>query len=141
MAELCDADWQLIAPLLPRERGRAGRPSISNRAMMEAMLWVARQGASWRALPEHFGKWNTVWRRFSRWAKAGVFDFMFDALASCGLAEDKLQMLDSTVIRAHQHAAGARKKGMIRRSAAAKAGSRRSCMSAAMLVVAPLPSH
>jgi transposase len=131
-AELTDAEWALIAPLLPAERGRPGRPSLDNRTMLDAMLWLAREGARWRALPERFGRWNTVWRRFSRWAGLGVFDALFEALAGCGLADERLQMLDSTVVRAHQHAAGARKRGRpTRRSGAARAASRPSSTSAA----------
>jgi transposase len=106
--DLTDHEWGIIAPHLPRERGRTGRPSISNRQILNGILWLAREGARWRALPERYGNWNTVWRRFSRWSRAGVFERLFAALTRSSLANERVQMLDSTIIRAHQHAAGAK---------------------------------
>lgn len=108
-----DGAWSLIAPFLPPERGRRGRPSLDNRVVMEGIFWMARTGAPWRDLPERFGRWNTVWRRFARWRDAGVFEALFDALATSGAGNAALQMIDSTIVRAHQHSAGA-KGGVIR---------------------------
>lgn len=106
-----DATWALIAPLLPPEHGRACRPSIDNRRVSEGILWIARTGSPWRDLPERFGKWNTVWRRFARWRDAGVFEELLDALAASGAGDATIQMIDSTVIRTHLHCAGGRKGG------------------------------
>ena len=116
--DLTDAEWELVGTLLPRERGRPGRPGHENRPILDGILWRAREGARWRAVPERYGKWNTVWRRFARWRDLGVFEALFAALAGSGAAEERVQMLDSTVIRAHQHAAGAKKGAAIRPSAA-----------------------
>jgi transposase len=106
------AAWALIAPFLPPERGRACRPSLDNRRVLEGIVWIARTGSPWRDLPERFGKWNTVWRRFARWRDAGVFEGILEALVASGAGDGTIQMIDSTVIRAHQHSAGAKKGGV-----------------------------
>ena len=108
-----DATWVLLAPFLPPERGRACRPAIANRQVLEGIFWIARTGSPWRDLPERFGKWNTVWRRFARWRDAGVYEEIMAAVAASGAGDPTIQMIDSTVIRAHQHSAGARKGGFI----------------------------
>ncbi len=119
-----DGVWSLIAPFLPPERGRRGRRSLDNRLVMEGIFWMARTGAPWRDLPERFGRWNTVWRRFARWRDAGVFEALFEALAASGAGNAALQMIDSTIVRAHQHSAGA-KGGVIRTLWAARAAAYR----------------
>ena len=120
-----DATWALLAPFLPPIRGRACRPAIDNRQVLEGILWIARTGSPWRDLPERFGNWNTVWRRFARWRDAGMFDAILEALVASGAGDRAVQMIDSTVIPlpgsacrharegAHQHSAGARKGGLI----------------------------
>ena len=138
--ELTDAEWELVGPLLPRERGRPGRPGHGNRTLLDGILWRAREGARWRAIPERYGKWNTVWRRFARWRDLGVFEAVLAALAECGAADERLQMLDGTTVRAHQHAAGA-KGGRTGRPWGARAGaSRRSSTCAATLAACRSPS-
>ena len=112
--DLTDAEWGLVGPLLPKERGWPGRPGHDNRRILDGILWRAREGARWRAVPERYGKWNTVWRRFARWRDLGVFEALFAAFAGSGAGEERLQMVDSTVVRAHQHAAGARGGGTAR---------------------------
>ena len=129
--DLTDAEWELVGPLLPRERGRPGRPGHENRPILDGILWRAREGARWRAIPERYGKWNTVWRRFARWRDLGVFEAVFAAPAGSGAAEERLQMLDSTTIHAHQHAAGAKGGSEIKRWAVPVAGSRPSSTCAA----------
>jgi transposase len=107
-----------LAPLLPT-RGPAG----DRRRFVDAVLYVARTGIPWRDLPPRFGNWNAVWRRFDRWARAGVWRRVFDALQD---PDVEWLILDSTVVRAHPNAAGAEKKPPARptrRSAAAAAGS------------------
>ena len=108
-----DATWALLAPFLPPIRGRACRPAIDNRQVLEGIFWIARTGSPWRDLPERFGNWNTVWRRFARWRDAGMFDAILEALVASGAGDLTIQMIDSTVIRAHQHSAGAIKGGFI----------------------------
>ncbi len=105
--DLTDAEWELVGPLLSTGRGRPGH---EHRRLLDGILWRAREGASWRAIPERYGRWNTVWRRFARWRGLGVFEALFAALAGSGAAEERPQMLDGTAIRAHQKAAGAEKR-------------------------------
>ena len=126
--DLTDAEWELIGPLLAMGRGRPGH---ENRRHLDGILWRAREGASWRAVPERYGKWNTVWRRFARWRDLGVLEAILVALAQSGMAEERLQMLDGTTIRAHQHAAGAKGGRTGRRWAARAAASRPSSTCAA----------
>ena len=104
--EISDGHWDRIKGLLP---GRAGDPGVTakdNRLFINAVLWIAKTGVPWRDLPERFGNWNSVWRRFDRWAAKGVWERVYRALQD---ADVKWLLLDSTVIRAHQHAAGAKK--------------------------------
>src|SRR5687768_10592597 len=138
--DLTDAEWGLVGPLLPPERGRPGQPALDNRTVLGGILWRAREGARWRAVPERYGKWNTVWRRFARWRDLGVFEALFAALAGSGAAEERVQMLDSTTVRAHQHAAGAKGGRTARPWAALGVGSRPSCTCAATPAACRSPS-
>src|SRR5262245_57265703 len=102
-----DEDWDRIEGLLP---GRAGHPGVTptdNRLFIDAVFWIAKTGAPWRDLPERFGPWNSVFRRFSRWAKRGVWASIVATLA--GDPDLEALILDSTIVRAHAHAAGAQK--------------------------------
>lgn len=110
---LSDEEWSLIGPLLPAERGRGCRPAGDNRPFFEGMMWIARTGAQWRHLPEEYGKWNSVFRRYRRWATTGVFDAMLKTLASAVERDGRADMIDSTVVRAHYCAVGI-KKGLVR---------------------------
>ncbi|RUU83714.1 transposase, partial [Mesorhizobium sp. M7A.F.Ca.MR.176.00.0.0] len=76
-----DEEWALIGPLLPAERGRGCRPAQDNRRYFEGMMWMARTGAQWRHLPDEYGKWNSVFRRYRRWVATGVFDALLETLA------------------------------------------------------------
>ena len=101
--ELSDTQWQRIAHLLPGKPGDRGRTGADNRLFINAVLWVLRSGAWWQDLPERYGKWKTVHKRFTRWAKAGVWERVFASLTK---DRDNLYlMLDSTLVRAHQQAA------------------------------------
>lgn len=102
--ELSMAQWERIAPLLPGKVGDPGRTGSDNRLFVNAVLWVLRSGAHWHDLPERYGKWKTAHKRFTRWAKAGVWERVFEDLTR---DRDNLYlMLDSTLVRAHQQAAG-----------------------------------
>jgi transposase len=116
---LHDDQWERIKDLLPGREGHVGANAKDNRLFVEAVLWRYRSGAPWRDLPERFGDWNNTHRRFSRWAKAGVWERIFKHLAAD--PDNEYAMIDSTIVRAHQHSAGAPKKGATRRSGAAKA--------------------
>ena len=106
---LLDEEWELIGPLLPTERGRGCRPAHDNRRFFEGMMWMARTGAQWRHLPDEYGKWNSVFRRYRRWVLTGVFDAMLETLAEMAGRERSADMIDSTVVRAHHCAAGVKK--------------------------------
>jgi transposase len=123
---LRDDQWERIAHLLPGKPGDRGRTAADNRLFVEAVLWMARSGSPWRDLPEEFGRWNSVYRRFSRWENAGVWQRVFTTLA--GDADFEEVFIDSTAIRVHQHAAGAQKKKVPRPSAARAEGARRRSM-------------
>ena len=127
-----DDEWALISPLLPAERGRGCRPAGDNRPYFEGMVWMARTGAQWRQLPDEYGKWNSVFRRYRRWVVTGVFEAMLETLAAVVERDTTADMIDSTVVRAHHCAIGL-KKGIRRPrgSAVREAASRPSCTPAA----------
>ena len=104
---ISDEQWERIKDLLPGRRGSPGRPAGDNRLFVDAVLWIGKTGAPWRDLPERCGDWNSAWRRFDRWAKKGVWLRVFEALQDPDL---EWLILDSTIIRAHPHAAGAKKR-------------------------------
>ena len=104
--EISDEQWTAIEPLLPGKPGDPGRTAQDNRSFVNAVMWILRTGAPWRDLPEGFGAWNTVYKRFNRWCKRGVWGRVLEALG--GDAELENVLLDSTIVRAHQHAAGAK---------------------------------
>ena len=99
---ITDEQWALIKGLLPTRGRRA-----ENRRFVDAVLWMAKTGAPWRDLPERFGPWNSAFRRFSRWSKSGVWARVAKALG--GEPDLDQLILDSTIVRAHAHAAGAKK--------------------------------
>lgn len=103
---LRDDQWERIAPGLPGKAGDPGRSAADNRLFLEAVLWMARVGAPWRDLPEFFGNWNSVFQRFRRWAKSGVFDKAFQALSED--ADFEYAIIDGTIVRVHQHGTGAK---------------------------------
>lgn len=101
--ELSDAQWERIAPLLPGKVTDPGRTGADNRLFLNGVLWVLRSGAHWRDLPERYGKWKSLHKRFTRWAKAGVWERVFASLIKD--RDNQYLMLDSTLVRAHQQAA------------------------------------
>ena len=132
--ELSDAQWERLASLLPPQRPATGRPAHDHRLIVNAILWRLATGVPWRDLPERYGPWPTVYSRFRRWQRAGVWDRLLAAVQAEGDAVGALDwsvhFLDGTTVRAHQHAAGAKKGAAIRRSAVPAAASRRKSTSA-----------
>ena len=122
--DLTDEQWRIFDPLLP-DLGERSPAIESKRRTVDGILWVLRTGAPWRDMPERYGNWNSVFVRFTRWSKLGVWDAAFETLASLGPPADEEHAIDSTIVRAHRHAAGV--KGGIKtskRSAARAVGSR-----------------
>jgi len=111
--DLSNEQWEQIAPHLPPEKAKTGRPAKEHRQVLNGILWVLRTGAPWRDLPERYGKWTTVYSRFQRWRKNGVWDRVFARLQAIkdreGQVEWEVHFIDGSVVRAHQHAAGAKK--------------------------------
>jgi transposase len=111
--ELTDDQWDRLAPLLPPQRPRTGRPAHDHRTVLNGILWVLRTGAPWRDLPERYGSWRTVSSRFRRWREAGIWEQVLTTLqaeaAQDGTLDDTLAMIDGTNVRAHHQAAGAQK--------------------------------
>lgn len=124
---LTDDEWTRLEPLLPVHRPGRGRPAVDHRRVIDALLWLARTGAPWRTLPERFGPWRTIATRFYRWAASGLWGRIMDALLRradhAGKLDWSRHMIDSTTVRAHQHAAGAKGGSRARRSAAPAAAS------------------
>ena len=103
--EITDEQWEQIKDLVPPERSDGkGRPAKDNRMMINAIIWILKTGAPWRDLPERFGSWNSVYSRYSRWTKRGLWEKIFLNLTR-DLDEEEL-MIDGTYIRVHQHGAG-----------------------------------
>src|SRR5215210_171446 len=127
--DFTDEHCEQLKPLLPPQKSPGGgRPAKNHRQVLNGMLWILRTGAPWRDLPPRYGKVQTVFSRFRRWQESGLFSRVFAALQSIAQAEGRidwqLHFVDSTIVRAHQHAAGA--KGGIqtrKRSGAARAAS------------------
>jgi transposase len=111
--ELKESEWKRIENFLPGRPGTVGKPAEDNLRFVNGVIWIARTGAPWRDLPERYGKWSSVWKRFRRWALTGIWDKVFKELAIDADLEEML--LDSTIVRAHQQAAGAKKKEMEQR--------------------------
>ena len=117
---LSDAQWDRIKDLMPGKATDCGVSGRDNRLFVEGVLWVVRTGAPWRDVPEEVGDWNATYRRFSRWSQAGVWESLFKALADD--PDFEYVIVDATIVRAHQHAAGAKGGLKIRPSGARAAG-------------------
>jgi len=105
--ELSGAQWALIAPMLPGKATDPGRTAVDNRLFVNGVLWVLRSGARWSDLPERYGKYKSVHKRFTRWARAGVWARLFEALSQD--RDNEYLMIDSAIVRAHAQAATGQK--------------------------------
>ena len=132
---LTDEQWRVIEPLLPTNENKRGGQWSDHRSMIDGILWVLSDGGRWRNVPEEFGPWPSVYDRFRRWTRSGVWAGIVAALrdrkAEAGEIDERLYSIDGSVVRAHVSAAGARKKSARRASrrttpsAGARAGSAR----------------
>ena len=104
--ELTDFEWSIIEPVLPH--GRPGPKRKSDRRVMNGIFWVLRTGAPWRDLPERYGPYTTAYNRFNRWRQAGIWDRLMDAVTKAHGGQ--VQMIDSSIVRVHQHASGVKKR-------------------------------
>lgn len=103
-----DEEWAFFERFILAVRAPNGRKATNHRLVLDGIFWIARTGAPWRDLPSEFGKWSSVYRQFRRWTLAGLWEDIMDALNQSGAVPSALQMIDSTVIRAHHQAAGAK---------------------------------
>ena len=115
-----DAVWEKVAWLLPGKATDPGATGKDNRLFLEAVLWRVRTGVPWRDLPDEFGRWNSVFQRFRRWVRAGVFDRLFERVSD--EPDFEYALIDGTIVSAHQKASGAKGGLRIRPSAARAAG-------------------
>jgi len=104
--DLTDFEWKVIEPLLPNKPRGVAR--VDDRRVLNGIFWVLRAGAPWRDLPERYGPYTTVYNRFNRWRKAGVWDRLMDAVTAAH--DGKVQMIDSSSVRVHQQAAALKKR-------------------------------
>jgi transposase len=111
--DLTNDEWARLQPLLPPQKPKTGRPAQDHRRVINGMLWVARTGAPWRDLPERYGAVGTVSSRFYRWRTAGLWDRIWATLQqqadAAGHVDWQLHYIDGSIVRAHQHAAGAKR--------------------------------
>lgn len=110
---LTDVQWAAMEPHCLGKAGDRGRSGSNNRMFVEAVLWKARTSSPWRDLPEVFGKWNTIWRRFDDWCKAGVWERMFEAVSHD--PDMEYAMIDATIVPVHRHGHGAKGGLSVRR--------------------------
>jgi len=111
--ELTDEQWRQLEPLLRPQKPKTGRINLEHRTVINGIVWILKTGAPWRDMPERYGKWQTVASRFYRWQKQGVWDRIFAQLQQIkdrdGQIDWEVHYVDGSVVRAHQHAAGAKK--------------------------------
>lgn len=121
--DLSDEEWALLAPLLPKSRKSA---RVDDRMILNAIFYVLRTGMPWRDLPERYGPYTTAYNRFNRWSRRGIWKRIFDQLAA--KSRDSLYLIDSTIVKAHRSASGAKGGRKIKRSASAAAAEPRRSM-------------
>lgn len=123
--DLSNEQWERLAPLLPPQKPHTGRPGLDHRTVVNGILWILRTGAPWRDLPERYGRWQTIASRFYRWRQAGIWGQLFAAVQrtadQAGSLDWEIHYVDGTLVRAHQHAAGA-KGGTLKRRHSGGAG-------------------
>ncbi len=123
LTRMTEQDWAVALDVFRAVRSRRGDKGRDDRRFLEALHYFTVHNVTWRALPAEFGNWNSVWKRFWRLSRTGVFEAFFQALAELSPTAHLVQMFDSTVVRAHVSAAGAKGGRTARRSAARAAAS------------------
>jgi transposase len=124
LTTMTEEDWTIVLQVFEASRSRRGDKGRNDRKFLEALHYFVVHNVTWRALPETFGHWNSVWKRFWRLSRSGTFEAFFDALATMSETAHLVQMFDSTVVRAHVSAAGAKGGKTVKRSAARAEASR-----------------
>jgi transposase len=124
LTRMTEDDWSIVLEVFDAAQSRRGEPGRDDRRFLEALHFFTVHNITWRALPPAYGNWNSVWKRFWRLSRSGVFEAFFQLLAETSTTAHLVQMFDSTVVRAHVSAAGAKGGRKIRRSVARAAGSR-----------------
>ena len=124
LTRMTEKDWEIVLEVFRAARSKRGEPGHDDRKFLEALHYFTVHSVTWRALPVEFGNWNSVWKRFWRLSQAGTFDAFFEMLAVTSKSAHLVQMFDSTVVRAHVSAAGAKGGRKARPSAARVAASR-----------------
>ena len=125
LTRMTEADWDVALQVFEAARSRRGDKGRDDRKFLEALHYFSHHNITWRALPAEFGNWNSVWKRFWRLSRSGVFEAFFDALAGLSGSAHLVQMFDSTIVRAHVSAAGAKGGRKAKPSASRVAASRR----------------
>ena len=105
---MSEQEWACLEPFVMGSVASGGRRPRNHRLVLDGVFWIARTGVPWRDLPDHFGKWSSVYRQFRRWTVSGLWELILDAFNDSGGGNPSLQMIDSTIIRAHHCAAGAK---------------------------------
>jgi transposase len=140
LTRMTERDWAVVLKVFRAACSRRGDKGRDDRKFLEALHYFTVHNITWRALPAQFGHWNSVWKRFWRLSRSGVFEAFFQALAQMSPTAHLVQMFDSTVVRAHVSAAGAKGGSMARHSVALVAGFRPRSTSRPILTACPLPS-
>src|SRR5215207_2172257 len=140
LTRMTDQDWETVVQMFRACRSHRGDQGRDDRMFLEALHYFTLQNVTWRALPAEFGNWNSVWKRFWRLRESGTIEAFFEALAELSSTADLVQMFDSTVVRAHVSAAGAKGGSKPRRSDARGAASRRKSTSRPTLTACLSPS-
>ena len=123
LTRMTEDDWAIVLEVFDAAQSRAGEPGYDDRKSLKGLRFFTVHNISWRALPKEYGNWNSVWKRFWRLSRSGTFEAFFQLLAETSQTSHLVQMFDSTVVRGHVSAAGAKGGSTIRRSAAPVAGS------------------
>lgn len=131
LTRMTEEDWTLVLEIFREVRCKRGDKGRNDRRFLEALHYFVVHNISWRVLPVEFGKWNTIWKRFWRLSQSGTFEAFFLALAGCSHTAGLVQMFDSTSIRAHVSAAGAKGGSTLRHLAALAAALGRKSTSSA----------